>query len=83
MADRKELRKYLSKYNESTVPDNYYYAYNILFNQSRSPRKEAILDQAVEDMQEEGSLRTVALFNRDRRSMGNLGERKYNWGSPR
>lgn len=74
-----KLRKYLSKYNEYTCPDYYYLAWKILFEGDNPPDKKEILKQAEKDMKEEERLKPQFIFNRDRRKMGGLGKRKYNW----
>lgn len=71
------LKEYLSQFNDLTCPDYYYQAYKILFMEGR--KDYSILSQAEKDMEEELRLRPQTLFNNNRRKMGGLGKRKYNW----
>lgn len=77
MLRRHNLKKFLSKYNEWTCPDNYYFAWRMLFLEDKKDRR--VIRQAEEDMREEEKLRLQHNFNRDRRKMKDIGKRKYNW----
>ena len=78
---RRELKQHLSRYNDYTVPDNYYYAYKILFQELILPNQTEILRQAEEDIKDEEKIRLQSNFNRDRLKMADLDGKKYNWGS--
>ena len=67
-----KLKEYLSHYNELTVPDDFYYAWRILYTGYKCKDKRAILEQAEKDLTELENQRRQSLFNKGRSTLEDL-----------
>lgn len=77
----KELKQYLSQYDEYSCPDNYFLAWRSLFLPSIKQEDwlDKVLKDAIEDYKEELHLADQAVFDRQRRKHKRTGKEKWNW----
>jgi hypothetical protein len=77
---RAALKKFLSRFDEFSCPDNYHEAYQILFfGKHYGKNDNKIIELAIEDMEESDRTKLIKNFDENRADIEGLSKRKYNW----
>ena len=76
---RAKLRTLLSRFTESTVPDNYFEAWKVLFHRSPYKNRDQIIEQAIKDMEEDEGEALIRRFDSFRPTLEDKTKEKWNW----